>query len=176
MEVNKMRRTKIKPHLSLCQIKEKMNFSKNVWQFKRWQVIHFRLTEEDWNADKISKVLGIKKTTVFQWVCNYNRFGAEAYELKGRGGRRNALMSLEEECTILENLKDQSEKGKIITAQLIRESVQTYLKRSVSKDYAYDLLHRNKWSKTMPRPYHPKKDIKAQKAFKKTSLFCWHPQ
>jgi len=173
---DEMRRTQIKPHLTLTEVKKRKDLSQKVWQLKRWQVIYFRLTEQDWDADKISTVLGIKKNTVFQWVWQYNKFGAKAYELKGRGGRRNALMSEEQERNILKKVKDKAEKGKIITAQLIREVVETHLKRSVSKDYAYDLLHRNKWSKTMPRPHHPKRNVEAQEAFKKTSVSCWTPQ
>ena len=171
-----MRKTQIKPHLSKKEIEKRMKGSKKAWELKRWQVIYFRITERDWDAERISKVLGIKKNTVFQWVWQYNKFGAAGYELKGRGGRRNALMSIEQERKILETIKDKAKKGKVITAQLIKEAVEARLERSVSKDYAYDLLHRNKWSKTMPRPHHPKRNVEAQVAFKKTLVSYWTPQ
>jgi hypothetical protein len=32
----------------------------------------------------------------------------------------------------------------------------------------YNLLHRHGWRKLMPRPFHPKRNLAAQDAFKKT--------
>jgi len=36
-----------------------------------------------------------------------------------------------------------------------------------SNSTIYNLLNRHGWRKLMPRPFHPKRDIAAQKAFKK---------
>jgi hypothetical protein len=37
-----------------------------------------------------------------------------------------------------------------------------------SDSTVYNLLHRHGWRKLMPRPFHPKRDLAAQNAFKKT--------
>jgi hypothetical protein len=34
----------------------------------------------------------------------------------------------------------------------------------------YNLLHRHRWRKLMPRPFHPKRDVAAQNAFKKAAF------
>jgi transposase len=34
----------------------------------------------------------------------------------------------------------------------------------------YNLLHRHGWRKLMPRPFHPKRDLAAQNAFKKEAF------
>ncbi len=170
-----MRKSEIKEYLSENKIKKKIKKTKDVWQLKRWQVIYFRMVEKDWDAQKIADVLSIKKNTVFQWVWKYNKYGPQEYERKARGGRRNAHMSLEEEKEILESIRKKAEKGKVITAQIVTMEAEKYLKRILSKDYAYDLLHRHKWSKIKPRPYHPKRNIAKQESFKKTLKLSWEP-
>jgi hypothetical protein len=38
---------------------------------------------------------------------------------------------------------------------------------ATSNSTVYNLLHRHGWRKLMPRPFHPKRDLAAQNAFKK---------
>jgi transposase len=59
--------------------------------------------------------------------------------------------------------------------QLIREYVERTVERKVSKDYAYDLLHRHGWRKVSPRPEHPKVNKEEQEEFKKNYLSSWRP-
>jgi transposase len=41
---------------------------------------------------------------------------------------------------------------------------------ATSDSTVYNLLHRHGWRKLMPRPHHPKRDLAAQNAFKKTAF------
>ena len=41
---------------------------------------------------------------------------------------------------------------------------------ATSDSTVYNLLHRHGWRKLMPRPFHPKRDLAAQDAFKKTAF------
>jgi hypothetical protein len=41
---------------------------------------------------------------------------------------------------------------------------------ATSNSTVYDLLARHGWRKLMPRPFHPKRDVAAQDAFKKTAF------
>ena len=41
---------------------------------------------------------------------------------------------------------------------------------ATSDSTVYNLLHRHGWRKLMPRPFHPKRDLAAQNAFKKTAF------
>jgi Winged helix-turn helix len=48
---------------------------------------------------------------------------------------------------------------------------------ATSDSTVYNLLHRHGWRKLMPRPFHPKRDLAAQNAFKKTAflMLCGKP-
>jgi transposase len=105
----------------------------------------------------------------------YNKFGPGVYCLKGRGGRRKGFLDPDQERQLLEQLTGKAKKGQVVTARIVREKAERLLGRSVSKDYAYDLLHRHDWRKVQPRPHHPKRDRPKQLAFKKTSKNCWIP-
>ena len=60
-------------------------------------------------------------------------------------------------------------------AKAIREYAAKKLGTEVSKDYAYDLLHRHGWRKIEPRPRHPKSDSETQEEFKKNFQRLWQP-
>ncbi len=58
---------------------------------------------------------------------------------------------------------------------MIKEDIEKIIKKEVSKDYLYDLLHRNGWRKIMLRPKHPKSNKEEQEAFKKKCRI-WLPK
>lgn len=169
-----MRQTAIVGHLKPEELKRRMLESEGREQFQRWQVIYI-LSVKGFRADETAQLVGVAKGTVYQWVHLYNRRGPEALELQGRGGRRKALLSLEEERVVLEELAGKAKEGLVVVAQTVRDHVEDKLGRSVSKDYAYDLLHRHGWRKVAPRPRHPKRDRVQQEAFKKNFRFSWMP-
>ena len=170
-----MHKTIIKPHLEKKELKQKMDEAQSLDQFKRWQVIYMRLAQPGLSVAVVAETCGVHYRTVTQWTWMYNKFGVSDYCLKGRGGRRKSLLNPEKERRLLEQLTAKAEKGQIITARVVREKTEHLLGRSVSKDYAYDLLHRYDWRKVQPRPHHPKRDRSKQQAFKKTSKTCWIP-
>lgn len=169
-----MRQTTIVGHLTPEKLKERMLASERREQFQRWQVIYI-LSIKRLGADETAELVGVAKGTVYQWVHSYNRRGPEALELQGRGGRRNALLLPDEEREVLAGLAEQAQAGAVVIAQRVREHVQERLGRPVSKDYAYDLLHRHGWRKVAPRPKHPKGDEARQEAFKKNFPASWMP-
>jgi len=85
----------------------------------------------------------------------------------GEGRKAFWFLSLEEEAELLDSIRPIAEKGRIINAFAIKEQIEERLAKKVSKDYLYDLLHRHKWRKVMPRPQHPKADKEKQEEFKK---------
>lgn len=169
-----MRQTTIVGHLAPEDLKERMLASERREQFQRWQVI-FMLSTKRLRADEVAELVGVAKGTVYQWVHAYNRRGPQALALQGRGGRRNALLLPDQEREVLAGLAEQAQAGTVVIAQRVREQVQERLGRPVSKDYAYDLLHRHGWRKVAPRPEHPKGDKARQEAFKKNSPASWRP-
>lgn len=169
-----MRQTTIVEHLKLEELKRRMVESELREQFQRWQVIYI-ISTKSLRADETAQLVGVSKGTVYQWVHLYNQKGPDAFELKGRGGRRNALFSWEEEQAVLDELADKSTQGIVVVAKTVRDHVENKLGRSVSKDYAYDLLHRHGWRKVAPRPRHPQGDKRRQDDFKKNFRYSWMP-
>ena len=99
-----MNKTKLKSHLSHDELKEKMLNTKDRAQFQRWQTIY--LLDSGLKVKNVSEYVGVTKGTVNQWVFQYNHQGPDALVLKGRGGRRHGLTSIEEEAKILEKYKN----------------------------------------------------------------------
>jgi transposase len=148
--------------------------SKDRQQFQRWQVI-FIMSTQKYEAYEVAKLVGVTKGTVYQWVHTYNHKGPDALILQGRGGRTVGLLTWEEEEALLNEIREKAMRGLVVIAHQIRECVEKKLGRAVSKDYAYDLLHRHGWRKVSPRPEHPKVNKERQEEFKKNYLSSWMP-
>jgi transposase len=168
-----MRCTTLVNHLGQDEIRERMITSKEREQYQRWQSIF--LTSKGLQAEIIAEYVGTTKGTVHQWVYQYNHDGPDGFTLQGRGGRRFGFLSLEEEAELLDSIRPRAEKGRILNAFAIKEQIEERLAKKVSKDYLYDLLHRHKWRKVMPRPQHPKADKEKQEEFKKNFRSWWQP-
>ena len=169
-----MRRATIVSHLNPEELKNHMRASKDRQQFQRWQVIHIMSTHK-YGAQEVAELVGVTKGTVYQWIHTYNQKGPDALILQGRGGRTGGLLTWEEEELLLNEISEEAKQKLVVIAQPIRRCVEKKLGRAVSKDYAYDLLHRHGWRKVSPRPEHPKVNKEQQEAFKKNDLTSWRP-
>jgi len=173
-EVEEMRKAVIVSHLLPEELKERMHASKSREQFQRWQVI-FIMNTHKYRAEEAAELVGVSQGTVYQWIHLYNHKGPDALMLEGRGGRRSGLFTWEEEETLLAEIGEKAMQGLVVIAHPIREYAERKLGRVVSKDYAYDLLHRHGWRKVLPRPQHPKAKGEHQEEFKKNSPSSWRP-
>ena len=120
-------------------------------------------------ANRIANLLVVSVQAVWKWVAEYNSLGPAGLDRKGRGGRRWALMSLEDERAFLAQFLARAEAGDLLTAKQIHPELCRALGQDVSMDYVYKLLHRHDWRKLWPRPHHAKQDPAAAAAFKKNS-------
>ena len=68
-------------------------------------------------AHQIAEWLCVSKQAIWHWIGQYNRQGPEGLERQGRGGRRWAYLSLEEEETFLRRFQRQATAGKVLTAK-----------------------------------------------------------
>lgn len=170
-----MKSLKLENHLTIDEIKSKLQSSESKDAYRRWQAI-LMISTLNLRAAEIASVLGVVTTTIYKWVQIYNNEGAEGYDYIGAGGRRHSLLSLSEERNILEELSELSESGSFINAFKIREKIEKQIQQKVSKNYVYDLLHRHEWRKIIPRPSHPKKDKSKQEEYKKNSRNMWMKQ
>jgi transposase len=170
-----MRTLQLRDHLTNDQLIEKLSSSRGTSDFTRWQILYLVQVAKQVSADIISPLVGLSKPSIYKIVERYNKEGPLAIKCKLRGGRRNALLSVNEEEQLFINLEEQASKGLIKTANDIRQVVELKVGKAVSDDFLWDLLHRNGWKKKMPRPHHPKRDIKQQAEFKKNFLKSWKP-
>lgn len=169
-----MRKATIVNHLKPEEVKERMLSSESRQQFQRWQVVYIAVTKH-LKAEEVGELVGVTAGTVHQWLHQYNHKGPEVLILQGRGGRRRELLSWDEEEELLQELLERGKQGAIVIAKTIREYATKRLGTDVSKDYAYDLLHRHGWRKIEPRPRHPKSDSETQAEFKKNFQRLWQP-
>ena len=58
--------------------------------------------------------------------------------------------------------------GETLNIHDLKATYETAVGHATSNSTVYNLLGRHGWRKLMPRPFHPKRDIAAQNAFKKT--------
>ena len=115
-----MRPTKLMNHLDQDELKKKMKASADREQFQRWQSIF--LTSKGLSSEVVAEYVGCTKGTVHQWVYQYNHEGPDGFLLQGRGGRRFGLLTLDEESHLLEQVRSEAEKGRILTAYAIQVS------------------------------------------------------
>lgn len=169
-----MRKAVIVQHLSSHELKERMCAARSREQFQRWQAIYL-MNSQKYRAEEVGEIVGVSQGTVYQWIHHYNHNGPDAMVLAGRGGRRSSLLTWEEEEALLAEIGEQAMQGLVVIAAPIKEYAEKKLGRAVSKDYAYDLLHRHGWRKVMPRPQHPKAEKERQEEFKKNSPSLWMP-
>jgi len=159
--------TRAADHLTLEEVKAKMKEAKDPKQLQRWQIIYTALLQPR-KAEEIAMCVGVSKSLVQHIIPAYNREGIQAIEIKSSGGRYHAYMSEEEEELFLEPFYQKAERGELTTAKEIKLAYEEKIGRTVHKTTIYDILKRHGWRKILPRGRHPKADIEAQEAFKKT--------
>ncbi|HET9919659.1 MAG TPA: winged helix-turn-helix domain-containing protein [Ktedonobacteraceae bacterium] len=159
--------TRAAAHLSLEEVKSRMQNDPRPWCRQRWLIIYNALIDPR-KAEEIAKHCGVSKATVHQVVSLYNRFGVTAVETAGKGGRRDVYLTLEEEKQFLAPFFVRAETGEIATAAEIQRAFEARVGHEVHESTMYRLLHRHGWRKLMPRPKHPKASREAQEQFKKT--------
>jgi hypothetical protein len=78
-----------------------------------------------------------------------------------------ALLELERELMELDRaIRAAEENREAINYALFDQAIG----HATSDSTVYNLLHRHGWRNLMPRPFHPKRDLTAQNAFKKPAF------
>jgi hypothetical protein len=77
-------------------------------------------------------------------------------------------MTFEQELQFLSQFFDQASDGGVLIVSEIKRAYEAKVGHRVAKTTIYRMLERHDWRKIMPRPRHPKSDVKALEGFKKT--------
>ena len=160
--------TRVVPHLSAEEIRKRIKKTVGFRRVQKWLVI-LNATIDPRPAAEIARHTNLPKKTVHNLVSQYNRFGPRVLEGPGKGGRRNAYLTLEQEENFLRPFFEKAAKGQIATGVQIKKELEAYLGRKVHKTTVYRMLKRNGWRKIAPRPVHIQAEPDKQQEFKKTS-------
>ena len=160
--------TKAASYLSEEEIFKKIKETVGFWRVQKWLVIWNAMVDPR-PASQIALHTGMAIPTVHNLISNYNRIGPAAIETPGKGGRRRAYLSWEEETSFLEPFIQKAITGQIATAGEIKEALEDKLGHSVHKTTVYRLLKRHGWRKIAPRPFHIQSNKETQEQFKKNS-------
>jgi transposase len=95
------------------------------------------------HAHRVSDLLQVSKQAVWLWIKQYNQGGPESLDRKGRGGRRRAYLSLDEERALVERLQSQVSKGQGKKAKELLPEVLEAVGQNVSVAYVYRLMQRH---------------------------------
>jgi transposase len=154
------------------EIIERKNKAKSAKEYIKWNVLDLIYTK-NLSAKEVSVVTGVPRPTVYGWIRKYKKGGPKLLIGKKKGGRRRSHITLDKENELLEGLINDSIKGLIITAKVVRKKIEEVVGHGVSKEVAYDLLHRHGWRKIAPRSFHPESNKQKQNEFKKNFSNSW---
>lgn len=140
---------------------------KGFWKTQKWLIVYNALSYPI-SSKEIANHLAVTESLVHKTISEYNRFGPKSIKTKGKGGRRNAYLTVEKEREFINSFIEKSQKGLITTAAEIKEEYEKLIGKKVHKTTIYRLLERNGWRKIVPMPHHPKEDKTPQDSLKKT--------
>ena len=122
-------------------------------------------------------LLGVGRATVPRLQARFRQSRATkatvSSERRNWGGRRNALLSAEEEAEFLAPWLDQARAGGVLVVSPLRAALAQRLGRHVKASVLYRLLARHGWRKVAPDTRHPKSDPQAQEDWKKNFRKRW---
>ena len=169
-----MRTLQLTNPISLTGIKQKMATSKSSANYKRWQILYM-ISCYNVDASFLSDITGYSKANIYAIVQQHNNSDNKDISIQRKGGRRRALLSVEQEGFFMKGLEAKALAGQILSYLDIKKLVEKEVNKAVSDDFIWDLFKRNSWTKHSPRPHHPKKDKLVQQEFKKNSKSVWLP-
>lgn len=153
---------------TVARLAERLKQADSHAQYQRIQCVLIRATLGS-SAAQIAQLLGWSTATVHVLHSRWAKEGDAIFDLRGRGGRRHQHLSPEQEQQLLAPFVARANAGGMLSVAEIRQAYQDRIGKAVAPSTIYRLLDRHGWRKVVPRPRHPKTDVAAQAAFKKTS-------
>ena len=137
-------------------------------EYQRIQCVLIRATLGS-SATEIAQLLGWSVATVHVMHSRWAKEGEAMFEVHGRGGRHHQHLTAEQEQLLLAPFAQRAQAGGMLTVAEIQRAYQEQTGKEVARSTIYRLLQRHGWRKVVPRPRHPKADVAAQGALKKTA-------
>lgn len=153
---------------TIARLAERLKEAESHSQYQRIQCVLIRATLGS-SAARIAQLLGWSTATVHVIHSRWAKEGDAIFELRGRGGRHHQNLSAEQEAQVLAPFIERAAAGGMLKVAEIQQAYEQQVGKPVAPSTIYRLLDRHGWRKLVPRPRHPKADVAAQAAFKKTS-------
>ena len=148
-------------------LSELLRRTKTKADYRRVQCIWLRAVF-GMTSDQVGLAVGFSPSTVKKLWSQYFSEGQEVLISQGRGGRRRANLSLEEEETLLTHFFEKAKRGEVLVVSEVKAAYEAAVGHRVPKSTVYRMLARHGWRKVAPRPRHPKSDPQKLESFKKT--------
>ena len=125
------------------------------------------LREDGKTQPQIAELTGVSLSTINRAHMAYDNGGVNALKPKPSGGRVRENMTLQEEKAFLNQFAKAAGAGELLNIHDLKAAYEKAIEHPTSNSTIYNLLARHDWRKLMPRPFHPDRDLAAQKEFKK---------
>lgn len=120
-------------------------------------------------------LLGVGRASVGRLQAKFRHATKAGPQRRNWGGRRNALLTSEEESAFLAPWLEAAKSGGMLVVSPLRAALAAKLGRPIKPSVVYRLLARHGWRKVAPDTKHPKSDPAAQEDWKKNSRKNWRP-
>ena len=137
-------------------------------QRQRIQMVLLR--ESGMTQPAIAAAMGVSLSTVNRAHMAYDHGGIKALQAQAERRTQAREHALAEEKALLARCAKAAGAGEMLNIHDLKAAYEKAIGHPTSDSTVYNLLHRHGWRKLMPRPFHPKRDLAAQNAFKKTTF------
>lgn len=114
-----------------------------------------------------AQILGINQTTLAKYRREFSNDAPPAPRPPRTSNTSH--LTWDGEVAVLESLKERASRGELTTIVEIKAAYEAAAGCEVGTSTIYRFLKRHGWRRVAPRPVHPKADLEAQEAFKKTA-------
>lgn len=149
------------------RLAERLKKASSHTQYQRIQCVLIRATLGS-TAAEIAQLLGWSTATVHVMHSRWAKEGEAIFEVRARGGRHHQHLGQAQEMELLAPFVERAAAGGMLSVAEIQQAYRERTGKAVARSTVYRLLERHGWRKIVPRPRHPKADVAAQAAFKKT--------
>jgi hypothetical protein len=125
------------------------------------------LREDGRTQPQIGELTGVSLSTVNRAHMADDNGGGQRAETKVERRSNTRKYDLEEEKDLLKQFAKAAGAGELLNIHDLKAAYEKAIEHSTSNSTIYNLLTRDNWRKLMPRPFHPDRDLEAQKDFKK---------
>lgn len=106
--------------------------------------------------EQTAAILGVGRATVARLQDAFRKQGPGLPSARNWGGRRQSLLTAEEEGAFLKPWLEQAAAGNLVVVSPIRAALAQRLGQPVKPSVVYRLLARHGWRKVAPDTRHPK--------------------